>query len=507
MQLQTFSEENIDPYLNRAPGARSATGGTTDPAVNNSAFLGSCREPDRVPAAAQQGVRATRIRFTGGSRDLTPLHCARLSAATRKCTTNCSRLSRTGQSCYLGHRGYVALTSRHRPSVRDFTHDHYSVEPMITTTDELDLLVEQCLAADCVAVDTEFVWERTYYPGLGLIQVAIEDDVSLIDTVAVPDLSAFGQVLSAPNVTKIIHDALQDLTILVRACGGQPVAIFDSRLAAGFSGMASTISLSGVVDNVLGIELDKGATRTDWLKRPLSERQLIYAADDVKYLCEIRRVLRERADERGLLEWQDAELRRYDDPLIYRDRPIEEQFERVKGAGGLSARERAVLRELTAWREQTARRRDRPRGHIIPDKALVDLARRQPRLPGELRGTDSLSPRAAQRYSQEIISATARGQEVPDSDCPQPPPRSRRRDELKEQSDALLQKIRQYAEAKDLDPALLGSRADITRFVGELMRGDTPTAEDHALMRGWRHEFIGREAAAASPPALGLFEA
>jgi ribonuclease D len=371
---------------------------------------------------------------------------------------------------------------------------------MITAVDDLNALVDRCLAAECVAVDTEFVWERTYYPQLGLIQVAIEEETFLIDTVALTELSAFAQVLSARHVTKIVHDAAQDLTILVRACGGEPRSIFDSRLAAGFAGLPSTISLSGVVHETIGIELDKGATRTDWLRRPLQERQLTYAIADVQHLCEVRRRLRQGAEDRDLLTWLDEELQLYDDQGLYEERPVDEQFERVKGAGGLSPRERAILRELTAWREETARHRDRPRGHIVPDKALVALARRQPRDHCDLRGIDKLSPRAAQRYSRAILEATERGQQVPRAACPQPPPRSRRRDELKERADKLLEQIRERAEQRDLDPALLGSRAAVTRFVGELMRGNTPCASIHPLMRGWRHDFIGREAAEAVEP-------
>jgi ribonuclease D len=372
---------------------------------------------------------------------------------------------------------------------------------MIAHTDELEDLVDRCLNADCIAVDTEFVWERTYYPQLGLIQVAVEDEAYLIDTVHLDDLSAFSRVLSASNVTKIVHDAAQDLTILKRACGGTPCSVFDSRLAAGFAGLPSTISLSGVVQDTLGIELDKGATRTDWLRRPLQERQLVYAVDDVKHLCEVRRRLRNRAEELDLLHWMDEELTLYDEQALYAERPAEEQFERVKGAGGLSPRERAILRELACWREETARRRDRPRGHVVPDKALVSLARRRPRNQSDLRGIEKLSPRAAQRYSKAIIEATERGQQVPRDQCPQLPPRSRRRDELKQRADDLLEQIRERAESRDLDPALLGSRAAVTRFVGELMRGQVPDAADHPLMRGWRYEFIGREAVEGSEPA------
>ena len=268
---------------------------------------------------------------------------------------------------------------------------------MIDSPEALEALVERALQADCVALDTEFVWERTYYPRLGVVQVGFaRDDSALIDAVALTDLSPLGRLLAAAEVVKVLHDAPQDLTILRRATGAYPRNIFDTRRAAGFVGLSATISLGDLLRETLGVSLTKTEARTDWLRRPLSPGQQAYAHDDVRFMPEARAELLTRARQRRREAWLNEELAAYDDPALYDERDPHEQYLRIGGAGRLSPPQRAVLRELTAWREEEARRRDRPRSHIIPDKALTALARRLPRTQAHLSAVHALSDRAAQ---------------------------------------------------------------------------------------------------------------
>ncbi|MDR2849851.1 MAG: ribonuclease D, partial [Verrucomicrobiota bacterium] len=232
----------------------------------------------------------------------------------------------------------------------------------VTTAAGLEAVAARLLESEAVAVDTEFFWERTYYPVLGLIQLATADGCWMIDTVALDDLRPLGPVLSSPAVIKLLHDAQQDLSILVRATGAAPRTVFDTRLAAGFAGLSSTGSLQALLRDALGIDLAKAETRSDWLRRPLSEGQLRYAAEDVVYLIRLRDTLLARCANDTVRAWLDEELAGLDEPALYGDRDPRLMYLRVKGGPRLAARPLAVLREAAAWRENEARQQDWPRG-------------------------------------------------------------------------------------------------------------------------------------------------
>lgn len=175
---------------------------------------------------------------------------------------------------------------------------------MISTVEALKDVVAQAREAECVALDTEFVWEDTYYPKLGIIQLGwSKTECYLIDAVAVHDLSPLGDLLADAHTVKILHDAQQDLWILRHATGVTACQIFDTRCAAGFAGMSSTLSLSNLLRMCLNVLLPKTETRTDWLQRPLSDEQLEYALDDVRYLPALRDYLLKAVKQRGREAW------------------------------------------------------------------------------------------------------------------------------------------------------------------------------------------------------------
>ena len=292
---------------------------------------------------------------------------------------------------------------------------------MIHTAQALAELVERALDCERVALDTEFVWNRTYYPKLGVIQLALaSDDCHLIDTVAIADLSPLGALLEHPEVELILHDAQQDLAILRRATGAFPRNVFDTRCAAGLANMSSTTSLAELLEQTLGVVLDKSETLTNWVRRPLSADQLAYAIEDVRYLHEVRDMLRAHVEKIGRSTWLAEEMAAYDDPQLYEERNPREQFTRIKGMSRASSRELAILRELAAWREEEARRRDRPRNHILTDETLVLLARRKPQSLEELSRIRALGKH---RYDHFLVAPIRRGLSVPDEECP---PRSHR---------------------------------------------------------------------------------
>lgn len=361
---------------------------------------------------------------------------------------------------------------------------------MIDTQEALQQLVTRALAAEAVALDTEFVWERTYYPKLGVVQLGLgEDDCHLIDAVALEDLSALASLLEAPGIVKILHDAQQDLLILRRATGAFPQNIFDTRHAAGFAGLSSTLSLGDLVEETTGTYLPKTESRTDWLRRPLSEKQREYALDDVRYMHAVRTEILTRAEQMGHADWLHEEMALYNDPALYEEKDPHTQFERLSG-GRLSGPKLAVLREVAAWRENEARQQDRPRGHVVDDKVLKNIASRPPRSSSQMASVRGLDNRAAQRYGNALWDAIQRGLNTPDDDQPDPPDRRPQDETLLAQINLALAYLTGKGLADGIDPALVASRSDVTALIVE---GPDAVPADHALLQGWRGAFMGQD--------------
>ena len=357
---------------------------------------------------------------------------------------------------------------------------------MIDTAHALADLVAQGHECQSIALDTEFVWERTYYPRLGLIQVALDVGTCfLIDAPAIPDLAPLGTLLAAPHTLKILHDAPQDLTILGRVTGALPVRIFDTRCVAGLAGLSSTTSLAGVVAATVGVDLAKTESRTDWLQRPLTAEQIQYAAEDVCYLHEVCDDLQRRVEVRGRAAWLREELAALDAPDLYMERDPRFQYLRIKGNGRLGHRETSVLRELAAWREEEARRRDRPRGRVVPDDVLLELARRKPRSREALADVRGL----AGRYAEAVIDCVARGMSVAGPDASRVRRRSRAEEKALEDRVAVaMAQVRACAQEEHLDPPFIASRAEVRALV---IAGTGASPSEHRLLRGWRYELVG----------------
>lgn len=373
---------------------------------------------------------------------------------------------------------------------------------MIESPGELQELLEQARAAGKVAVDTELVWERTFYPALGVVQLGVSrDGCYLLDAVALEgQLEPLGALLADEGTVKILHDAIQDMTILRKAsrpsaaAGGAsaepaPANLFDTRIAAGFVGMTSTISLRDLLKELMDVELDKTETRTDWLQRPLADTQVGYAEDDVRYLVDAHDLLVQRARERGVEEWLREDMAVLNDPGLYEERDPREEFRRVKGFGKMRGLELATLREVTAWREHAARRLDRPRGRVASDKLLLFLAQRQPASLDDFADVRSFRRREVELHGQDILDAVRRAAELPESEWPTGPPRQRHDRELETRCREAMERLRQIAEAREIDPGLVGTRADVRGLVRE---GPEKEKGVNRLTRGWRWEFVGR---------------
>jgi ribonuclease D len=232
-----------------------------------------------------------------------------------------------------------------------------------------------------IALDTEFMRERTYYARLCLLQLAGRGRIALVDPLAITDLSPVAALLGDTAQVKILHAARQDLEVLYPLLGGVAAPVFDTQIAAALLGHPAQMGYGELVAKITGIVLTKGHARTDWARRPLSPEQLHYAADDVRHLETLRDELGTRLDALGRLPWLQEDCRALQDPALYVTEP-ERAWQRFKGADRLVPQERAALRALAAWREARAMRRNLPRGWILTDETLRDAARLRPALLG-----------------------------------------------------------------------------------------------------------------------------
>ena len=355
---------------------------------------------------------------------------------------------------------------------------------MIETLEELGEICDAAREAGVVGLDTEFVWERTYFPQLGVVQISIDEDrCYLIDTIGLQDYRPLAEVLEDDDLVKVLHDSPQDLTILKRLTGASPRNVFDTRIAAGFVGLRASLSLQDLAKYVLNLSLEKTETRTDWLKRPLSDKQVAYALDDVRYLPAIRERIIDRARRNGRLEWMEQELAALDDPATYEPRDPDEQYTRVKGVGRVPDRDMGALQALTAWRERAAEDLDLPRRHVVSDEALVAVSKTRPTTISKLRQIRTIQGSVIDRHGNDLLKALEDGRHRKLTPLPKPN-QSTPKDDVRVEFGLAF--VRGRAIDEGVDPALIGSRNDVRDAV---LNGSANGGI--RLMSGWRKEFVG----------------
>lgn len=348
---------------------------------------------------------------------------------------------------------------------------------IVDSAGALSEVVEALLEVDRYAIDTEFHRERTYYPQLALVQIGWDDDLVLIDPIAI-DVAPLGEVFKSDAIA-VLHACAQDLEVLELATNAAPARIFDTQIAAAFMGMR-TPSLAALHDQLLGMKLPKANRLTDWMRRPLDEAQQSYAASDVEHLLEIQDLLIDQLEEKNRLSWaeDECELVRIKGVTV---RKPEDAWLRIKEARSLGARARTAARELAAWRELSAQARDIPVRHVLPDLAVVALAQKAPKNVADVGKTRGLERRGvSKRDAAEIVEVIAGAQDL------EPPPSQPRKGhggpDLRPAVTLIAAWMSQYADDMDLDPAMLGSRSDIEEFV---------RSGESRLAHGWRHDLAG----------------
>ena len=348
-----------------------------------------------------------------------------------------------------------------------------------------------------VCVDTEFMRERTYYSRLCLVQLAGARDAVAIDALAPDiDLAPVFDLMNDPGVIKVLHACRQDLEIFHDRTGAVPAPVFDTQVAAMVCGFGESVSYDALVHNLTDTRIDKGSRYTDWARRPLSDAQLAYAISDVTGLRQVYEILQERLRTSGRADWLDEELAGVTDPGTYAIDP-REYWRRIK-VRNRSPRFLALVRELAAWREGEARRRDRPRAWIMRDDVLLAIATRAPRTVEQLAGVRNVSERVASgRNGRDLLDAVARARALPDHACPQlpaPPATSSRTPIV----DLLRVLLKLKSEQHSVAARLIATSADLDAIAEHDDAADTPA------LRGWRARIFGDDALAVRNGELAL---
>lgn len=350
---------------------------------------------------------------------------------------------------------------------------------LVTGETALKALAERLGRRGWLAVDTEFVRERTYWPLPCLLQLADDTGtIACVDLIALPEPTAVLDLLWRADVTKVFHAASQDLELLYRMRGEPLPNLFDTQVAAALLGDDDQIGYAAAVEAHTGIKLDKAHTRTDWSRRPLKPAELEYAADDVRHLRALYDALVAELEDRGRTAWLTEECIAMTEPARYLP-DIEGAWSKVKGTNGLSPPAFGRLCALASWREETAMRADRPRRWILADEILVRLAASPPRNAAELADVPEMPPAVVRRHADALLACL----DAAPADDGARDSGTRLDAHQRDTAKRLLQEVRAIAGELGVAPSLLATRRDMEAMV----RGNTPAA----ITRGWRTSVLG----------------
>lgn len=344
--------------------------------------------------------------------------------------------------------------------------------------------VKRAASSSVLAIDTEFLREKTYYARLCLLQLATDTEVAVVDPFEMDDLTVLAPLLRNENVVKLFHAGTQDLEILLREVGVLPTPVFDTQIAAALLGHTQQMGYAALVAAECGVQLKKVDSFTDWSRRPLSDSQLEYAADDVIYLPKMYARMRADLERRGRLSWLDDDFAELCDPERYR---VDERdrFRRLKRASHLSRQQLSAAREVAAWRELEAQRRDLPRKWVLTDEQIVEACKREARTIDELFMVRGMREKLPTKDARTVVRLLATGLDVPAAEWPTLGCGGRSEPNVDAQLDLMLALVRLRAKENGVAMAVLASHDDLAR----LARG----YRDVDVLRGWRRQLVGEE--------------
>jgi len=368
---------------------------------------------------------------------------------------------------------------------------------LIADSESLARFCQRLAGAPYVTVDTEFIRDNTYWPQLCLVQIAGPEDAAAIDAQAPRiDLGPVLHIMGDTRTLKVFHAARQDVEIFYHLAGAVPGPLFDTQVAAMVCGFGEQVSFETLAQRLVGIEIDKSSRFTDWSHRPLTDRQIRYALADVVHLRPVYERLQQQLAATGRAGWLTEEMAILTDPATYRGDPGE-AWRRFKVKAG-KPRFLGVLKELAAWREEEAQRRDLPRNRLIRDESLLEIAAHTPRSVEELARTRGLSRGVAEgKLGQGLLAAVERALAIPESQWPRPEPKPELPPGLGPVVELLRVLLKARCEAAGVAQKLVASAADLELIAAD-DRADVPA------LSGWRRELFGADALALKHGELAL---
>ncbi len=342
---------------------------------------------------------------------------------------------------------------------------------------------DQLQMSPVICVDTEFHRENTYYPELALIQISNGEKTICIDPLSLDNLKPILALLTNPAILKVFHASQQDMEIFHHHFNILPAPVFDTQIAAGLLGYGDQIGYAALIKTVLNVDIDKSQTRTDWMKRPLDRKQIQYAASDVYYLAKAYPKILEQLENLGRLDWLKGDFSELCLPARYTVE-LHMMWKKVKGHQQLRGFQLALLQALASWREEMAQQRDKPRRRIIPDEALIDIARQKPQDAKSLLALRSMQKtRLSREDAETVLERMSHASRLAKSEWPKLPKKQKL--SLSEDAlvDCLMALLKLKAEEHHINPSLLASR----KHLEALARGE----RELDIMKGWRFTHAG----------------
>lgn len=354
----------------------------------------------------------------------------------------------------------------------------------INTSKQLEKLCQQIAQESWLALDTEFLREKTYYPKFCLLQIATPDWVVCVDPLAFDNLNPLFEAIYNPEIIKVFHSCRQDLEIFYQLTGKIPMPLFDTQIAAPLLGIQENPGYAMLVSTFLNINLNKAYTRTDWSLRPLSTEQLRYAADDVIYLGQIYTIMHTKLTQLQRIDWLKNDFSRLNDPDLYDIKP-ENAWLKIKGKNKLTGKQLAIVQRLATWREQQVKIDNKPRNWLIRDDLLIELAKLQPTTVKELATVGKLNEHLLRRHGKILSQLINEAKQNPVSPLKDKKMALKKTQQQEAILDILTAVVRVRSEQNSLNPSILAPRKELEKLLFN--------ENDCQLLAGWRFGMVGRE--------------
>lgn len=354
----------------------------------------------------------------------------------------------------------------------------------VDNKDKLEQLCESIKDAPVLILDTEFIREKTYRAKLCLIQIATDDIIACVDPIALPELAPLMNIINDENKLKILHSARQDYEIFFDINNQLPTPLFDSQIAASLLGYGEQIGYGSLVEKLLGVQLDKAHTRTDWSKRPLSQAQIRYASDDVYYLKKIYPILQQQLKDKNRETWLEQEFASLCEPTLYVTQP-EEAWTKVKGVNRLRPRQLAAVKNIAQWREEMAIKKDRPRRWILADDIVITAAQLMPKNISQLKTIANIKPAVIENSGEIILDCVQKALSLADAELPSIKKANRITADQEVIAELLMTQLKLIANEHNISVSNIANKKTIEKLIlGE---------KNIPLLSGWRHQLAGRE--------------